>query len=187
MNKFVWHPDTVTGSSINLSKFALKPSKYPKNNNPQHNNINSGSQKNHPSNTKNNNKHERQQTKTPLEKTKSQRNPHLNAHKIRINMINKVFNLLSLITFGKRDVRIFNTMAIWRLWWQLRQSDITTSIQLVKLKLTFVCDIPSHSAREREISIVWAPNNLFTIPIWVSCVVTLFQIHSIAWGSFWCY
>lgn len=33
------------------------------------------------------------------EETKSQRNPHLNAHKIRINMINKVFNLLSLITF----------------------------------------------------------------------------------------
>lgn len=54
--------------------------------------------------------------KTPLEKTKSQRNPHLNAHKIRINMINKVFNLLSLITFGSakcKKLRLIATAPQW--------------------------------------------------------------------------
>ena len=48
-------------------------------------------------------------TKTMNEKycqveTKSQQNPHLNAHKIRINMINKVFNSLTLITFQRCEI-----------------------------------------------------------------------------------
>lgn len=124
------------------------------------------------------------------EETKSQRNPHLNAHKIKINMINKVFNLLSLITFGERaeskkpqsdcvhdGCRQKNNRE------RERESASTTKTKISKLKLMFACDA--------EISIAYIknqqkqqPNNLFIIPIWVRCVVTLSEFISVALGSF---
>lgn len=48
---------------------------------------------------------EREHAKSTKEQTKIQRNPHSNVHKIKINMINKVFNLLSLIRFANMEER----------------------------------------------------------------------------------